>query len=45
MTLRKGALENILWNGENVGNLFQNKFQILSHIYFVVCKGFEFGPV
>ena len=29
----------------NVFYLSQNRFQILSHIYFVVCKCFEFGPV
>ena len=23
----------------------KNKFQILSHIFFVICKGFDFGPV
>ena len=53
---RSTSFENILGKGENAGNqhfllsqnvfyLSQNECQILSHIYFVLCKGFEFGPV
>ena len=50
MTLRKESfVENILRKGENAGNnVFhhsQIKLQFFSHIYFVVCKGFEFGLV
>ena len=55
-TLKKKAFENIVGKGENAGNqhfpLFQECFlpvprqiSILSHIYFVVCKNFQFGPV
>ena len=29
----------------NVFYLSQNKFQLFIYIYFVVCKGFEFGSV
>ena len=56
MSLQKMAFENIVGKGENaltsifsfshnVFYHFQNKFQFLGHIYFVVCKCFEFGPV
>ena len=57
MTLRKEALENVWGKGENAGNqhllLFSKCFlsfqkhilNFLSHIYFVLCKSFQFGPV
>ena len=53
-TLKKKAFENIVGKGENAGDqhflLFPQCFlpvpkQILSLIYFVVCKCFQFGPV
>ena len=51
--LRKKAFENIVGKGENAGKqlffLFPQccppfQFQTLSHIHFVVCKCFQFGP-
>ena len=56
MTLKKKALENIVGKGKMVVNcifsfahnvfyLSQDKFKFLSHIYFVVCICFQFGPV
>ena len=44
------TFENIVGKGENAGNhnVFSppmKKFQFLGHIYFVVCKCFEFRPV
>ena len=55
-TLYKKPFENIVGKEENAGNQhfllfpqrflpFKNKFQLFSHIYFVVCKCFQFGPV
>ena len=50
----KNPLENIVGKGENAGNqnlspnLFYtslNKIPSLSHIYFVICKCFQFGKV
>ena len=54
--LYEKPFENIVEKGENAGNpyffLFHSvfypshyKFQFFSHIYFVVCKCFQFGPV
>ena len=56
MTLYKNPFENIVGKGENAGNQHfllsynvfnpsQNKLQFFSHIYFVVCKCFQFAPV
>ena len=50
MTLEKKTVENIEGKGENAGSLnvsylSQNKFKFFSHIYFVVCKCFQFEPV
>ena len=50
-TVRKKPFENIVGKGENAGfsfshNVFyplQNKFKFFSHIYFVICKCFQFG--
>ena len=53
-TIEKKAFENIVGKGENADNqyfvLFSHCFllipqqtSILSHIYFVVCKSFQFG--
>ena len=51
MTLRKKSFENIVGKGENVFSLFPTIFSALpkikislSHIYFVVCKVFQFEP-
>ena len=53
-TLKKQAFENIVEKGENAGNqhflLFPQSFlpvpkRILSYIFFVVCKCFQFRPV
>ena len=55
--LYKKSFKNIVGKGENAGNQhffsfshnvfypFQNKFQVFSHIYFVVCRCFQFGLV
>ena len=54
MTLKKKAFENNVGKGGNAVTSFSsfshnvflssdNKFHFLSHIYFVVCKCFEFG--
>ena len=40
-----GARIRIFSFSQNVFCPFRNKFQFLSHIYFVVCKSFQFGPV
>ena len=55
-TLKQMAFENIVEKGENAGNQhlllfpqcflpFPRQISIFSHIYFVVCKCFQFGPV
>ena len=41
----KMLVSSIFSFSHNVFNIFQNKFQIFIHIYFVVCKCFEFEPV
>ena len=57
MTLKKEPLENIVEKGENADNqyflLFQYVFQLFpkqisifqSHLFYVVWKSFQFGPV
>ena len=56
MTLKKKPFENIVGKGENAGNQHfllshnvfypsQAKFEFFIHIYFVVYKCFQFGPV
>ena len=53
MTLDKKTFENIVGKGENAGNqhflflpqcffMSQNKLKFFSHVYFVVCKCFQF---
>ena len=53
-TLGKNTFEKIVGKGENAGNQhfsfshnvfypFQNKYQFLKPIYFVICKCSEFG--
>ena len=55
-TLKKKAFENIVGKEENAGNqhflLFpqcflhvQKQILIFGHIYFVVCKRFQFGSI
>ena len=55
-TMKKKAFEIIMGKGENAGNqgfllfpmsstLPKTNFQFFSHIYFAVCKCFQFGEV
>ena len=54
--MRKKPVENIARKGENAGNqnfllfppcflAFAKKIEFLSHIYVIICKCFQFGPV